>query len=329
MELRKYRDFHFLNQRRMLSSFIIIAGLFFLCMPSLWMTSVYLNIPLRNSIPLRKPCNKFLPKAVCIGVTKSGTGALRMFLGAHPDIDIGPGKSPELGVWEKPSVNFFDLHYEDGLEWYRNKMPCSEPSHIVIDHTPQYFKKEYVPKRVYMFNSTIRLLLVIREPISRTVSQYLQMKQGRPNFDQELDIESFLLDDSGRKIDKENNAISQSSYVLHIKKWLNVFKLQQIYIVNGDEFRQNPLRQLKEMETFLGVKPYFTSDIVYYNETRGFYCIKTTENGKGFQCGGENKGRTHPELKKSTLDQLADFFEPYNKKLFRTIGKRFNWTLPK
>ena len=317
MELDKCRH----SQRRFLLS-VILAGLIFLCMPSFWMTWVYSNVP------LRKPCKKFLPKAVCIGVTKGGTGALRMFLGAHPEIDIGPGKSPEIGMWENPAVNFFDMHYELGLEWYLNKMPCSEPDHIIIDHTPQYFMKEYVPKRVYMFNNTIRLLLVIREPISRTVSQYLQWKGRRPNFDQELDIESFLLDESGRKIDEKNAATSKSTYILHLKKWLSVFKLHQIYIVNGDEFRQNPLRQLNEIETFLGVKPHFTPENIYYNKTRGFYCVKTSEIGKGFQCGGGGKGRKHPELTKSTLRQLVEFFKPYNEKLFKTIGKRFNWTVP-
>lgn len=316
MELSQCLHYYFPNQRKLFFGVLTIAGTMFLLM-----TAVFNNV-------LREPCQKFPPKAICFGVTKSGTGALRMFLGAHPEIDIAPAKTPDLGLWEKPSVSFFDLHYEEGLDWYLNKMPCSKPNKIIIDHTPQYFKKNFVPRRIYMFNSTIRLLLVLREPISRTVSHYLQMKDMRPNFDQSLDIETFLMDESGKRIDIENPAVSMSAYILYLKKWLSIFNLDQIYIVDGNEFARSPLRQLKEIETFLGIKSFFNSDIVYYNETRGFYCVKMLETDKRFQCGGVKKGRTHPKLTEPTFNQLKEYFEPYNKRLFRLIGKQFNWTLP-
>ena len=319
MDLTGYKWLYLQNQRKLFLMTTILAAVLLLCVQLFWTDSFFFTTL------LRKPCNKYLPKVVLFGVAKSGTGVVRMFLNAHPDIDVGPGKTPETGVWEKPSVSFFDLHYEEGLDWYRMKMPCSDIHHLIIDHTPQYFKKAYVPKRVYMYNHSIRLLLVIRDPVRRAISQYLQMKDGRPNFDKDLDVESFLSNQAG-EIDNYNPAISQSLYILHLSKWLKLFKLNQIYIVNGDEFAKNPLRQLTEIETFLGVKPFFTPEIVYFNETRGFYCVKLAGALKPFQCGGKNKGRTHPQLKDSTMLRLQKFFKPYNERLFRVIGKRFNWT---
>lgn len=275
-----------------------------------------------------KDCERYPPKAIVFGVTKSGTGALRMFLNAHPDIDNAPVKT-KSGVWEKQAVNFFDLHYEDGVNWYIKQMPCSEPNRMVIDHTPQYFRKDYVPKRVYMFNSTMKLILIVREPISRTVSNYLQMSEGRSHFDKSLDIESYLLDKSGKQIDKESNAISTSSYVMHIRKWLKLFPLNQFYFIDGSELAKYPLRQLKELETFLGVRSYFNNDNVYLNETRGFYCVKLYYKEDGFQCGGSNKGRVHPQLTDKTYNLLKEHFDIMNERLFETIGKTFNWTTVK
>ena len=273
---------------------------------------------------LSKSCNKYPPKAIVIGASKCGTGALRMFLSAHPDIDNAPVKGTNSMMY---AVNYFDLHYEEGLRWYIKQMPCSASDRMIIDHSPQYFRRD-TQKRIYRFNSNVKLILIVREPISRTVSQYLQMKDANKSTVDTADIDSFLKDKTGEGLAVNSNAIITSTYYIHFRKWLDVFRLDQIYVMDGTEFIKNPLRQLQELETFLEVKPYFNSEIVYLNETRGFYCVKMDNKKDGFVCGSPGKGREHPKLQESTLNLLKEYFEPYNEKFFESIGKRFNWTLP-
>lgn len=41
-------------------------------------------------------------------------------------------------------------------------------------------------------------------------------------------------------------------YHLHLHRWLEVFPRQQLLIVNGDHLIDDPLSQLKRIESFLG-----------------------------------------------------------------------------
>ena len=66
--------------------------------------------------------------------------------------------------------------YKQGLEWYRQQMPLSLPSQITLEKTPNYLVDWEVPKRVYNFNESIKLILIVREPISRAVSDYVQLR---------------------------------------------------------------------------------------------------------------------------------------------------------
>ena len=266
-------------------------------------------------------CQKYPPKAIVFGVSKCETGALKMFLSAHPDIDNAPAK----GATER-AVSYFDLHFKDGLKWYIQQMPCSEPDRMIIDHTPQYFMKDYVPKRVYKFNSTVKLIVSLCEPITRTLSQYLQMKTNHPESFENHDVDSLLKDKTGTKIDEANTVVVASTYVNHLQNWLNSFQLDQIYIIDGSEFVVEPLRQLQGLEAFLGVNPYFNADSVYHNDTRGTYCVKDNQKLDGFRCGPAKKEEDKLELQESTLHLLKEHFHTYNEQLFEIINRRFSWT---
>ena len=74
-------------------------------------------------------------------------------------------------------VHFFDRdeNYEKGLEWYESQMPEISPNQISIEKSPSYFVTPEVPERVYGMNSTIKLLLIVREPVTRVISDYTQI----------------------------------------------------------------------------------------------------------------------------------------------------------
>ena len=315
---------HAIPAIKLLFCIAIMVASMSLLTPPVMLRSIY-----RKSFktrPLFKDCERYPPKAIVIGVANSGTDTLRMYLHAHPGIVNAPVQTSP-SPWEKTSVNFFDLHYEEGMNWYIKQMPCSKPDQMIIDHSPQYFQKDYVPKRVFMFNSTMRLILIVKEPISRTVSQYMEMKSERSRFDTSL--ESFLLDKSGKRVDRSDSAVSASSYYPYMRKWLKVFPLNQFYIVNDDRLEADPLEQLGELETFLGVDSYFNTDNVYFNKTRGGYCVKLYYKENEHQCAGVTKGRDLPQLSDTTYNLLKEYFDPLNDLLFDTIGKQFNWTTVK
>lgn len=108
-----------------------------------------------------------LPQALIVGVRKCGTRALLEMLFLHPRIQKAAGE-----------VHFFDRdeNYARGLDWYRKKMPYSFRGQITIEKSPSYFVTPEVPERVRAMNASIKLMMIVRDPVTRAISDYTQLK---------------------------------------------------------------------------------------------------------------------------------------------------------
>ena len=267
-----------------------------------------------SSDHLRYPHTKRrLPQCIIIGARKAGTRALLEYLKIHPDI-----------VTYSREMHFFDDDdfYSQSLEVYRRKMPYSFKNQITVEKTPSYFTTFDVPERVYRMNSTIKLLLILRDPIQRTISDYTQVMTGK--ILKHKPVESFrdkVLEKDGR-INKSYKGISRSVYHRHLGRWLEFFKLEQIHIVDGENLVADPYAEIWKVEEFLGIEHKIKEDDFYFNETKGFYCIDAEMLQK---CLSETKGRQHPYVEPEVLKKLRRFFRPMNKKLFKMIGREFDW----
>ena len=254
-----------------------------------------------------------LPQCIIIGARKSGTRALLVYLNIHPDI-----------VAHGEELHFFDddEFYGQSLEVYRKKMPMTFKNQITIEKTPSYFTTPNVPERVYRMNSTIKLLLILRDPVVRTISDYTQVALGKWKKHKQVEtFEEKVLEKDG-SINRSYKGISRSVYHRHLGRWLEFFKLEQIHIVDAEQLVEDPYAELYKVEEFLGIEHKIREDYFYFNETKGFYCVQTEILQK---CLSESKGRQHPPIKPSVIQKLRDFFRPMNKKLFKMIHREFDW----
>lgn len=123
--------------------------------------------------------SKKLPQAIIIGVKKGGTRALLEFLRLHPDI---------RAVGAEP--HFFDRNYEKGLEWYRELMPKTLDGQLTMEKTPSYFVTKEVPGRIHAMSRDTKLIVVVRDPVTRAISDYTQTrsKKTRHPILRELDF---------------------------------------------------------------------------------------------------------------------------------------------
>lgn len=113
-----------------------------------------------------------------------------------------------------------------------------------------------------------------------------------------------------------------SMYHLHLHRWLEVFPREQILIVNGDQLIEDPLSQLQRIETFLGIPHRITNNNFYFNETKGFYCLRNDSSDK---CLRETKGRKHPHVNPMVITKLRRFFADHNQKFYELIGEELGW----
>ena len=65
------------------------------------------------------------------------------------------------------------------MEYYRSRMPESTPDQITIEKTPNYFLHEEAAKRIEHMNSSIKLIVIVREPVTRSVSEYMQFDYNK------------------------------------------------------------------------------------------------------------------------------------------------------
>ncbi|XP_037973735.2 heparan sulfate glucosamine 3-O-sulfotransferase 1 [Plutella xylostella] len=279
--------------------------------------------PRKRNRQLRPPRPvKRLPQALIIGVRKCGTRALLEMLYLHPMVQKASGE-----------VHFFDRdeNYALGLDWYRSKMPLSFKGQITIEKSPSYFVTPEVPERVRAMNSSVRLLLIVREPVTRAISDYTQLRSratpSAPAHPAPLageaarPFEHLAITPDG-SINVAYRPIAISLYHSYLHRWLEVFPREQLLVVNGDRLIEDPVPQLRRIETFLGIEHKIGRRNFYFNETKGFYCLRNDTTDK---CLRETKGRKHPRVDPAVVTKLRRFFVQHNQRFYELVGEDLGW----
>ncbi|XP_016424888.1 heparan sulfate glucosamine 3-O-sulfotransferase 3A1-like [Sinocyclocheilus rhinocerous] len=256
--------------------------------------------------------SKKLPQAIIIGVKKGGTRALLEFLRVHPDI---------RAVGAEP--HFFDRNYDNGLDWYRDLMPKTLEDQITMEKTPSYFVTREAPARIYAMSRDTKLIVVVRDPVTRAISDYTQTLSKKPDIPT-FESLTFKNRTTGL-IDTSWSAIQIGIYAKHLDNWLQFFPMSQILFVSGERLISDPAGELGRVQDFLGLKRIITDKHFYFNQTKGFPCLKKAEGSSKPHCLGKTKGRTHPNIDPEVVQRLRDFYRPFNMKFYQMTGRTFGW----
>lgn len=57
---------------------------------------------------------------------------------------------------------------------FRHHMPATLEGQVTMEKTPSYFVTREVPQRVHQMNPNTKLLVVVRDPVTRAISDYTQ-----------------------------------------------------------------------------------------------------------------------------------------------------------
>lgn len=209
-------------------------------------------------------------------------------------------------------------------------MPYTYEHEITVEKSPAYFRNVN-PKLVYKANPSTKLILIIRNPVKRAISQfshYIHMK--KMSFDpNKYDNVSKFFDDQIFQNGQINRHwwISTGEYIIHFKSWLRYFPMKQFLFLNGENFIKSPYEEVKKVETFLNLKPMITKEHFFYNSKKGFYCIYKDLTKKRRRCMGSSKGRHHPFVSQVTVNKLYKYFYPYNFQLFKMLNQTPFWDI--
>ncbi|XP_061557387.1 heparan sulfate glucosamine 3-O-sulfotransferase 3B1a [Phycodurus eques] len=261
---------------------------------------------------LNESASQKLPRAIIIGVKKGGTRALLEFLRLHPDVRAA-GAEP----------HFFDRNYHKGLDWYRQLMPKSSEGQLTMEKTPSYYITKEVPARIYTMSRDTKLIVVVRDPVTRAISDYTQTRSKKP------DIPSFesltFKNTSAGVIDTAWSAVQIGMYAKHLERWLHYFPMEQLLFVSGERLISDPALEVARVQDFLGLRRVVTEKHFHFNPAKGFPCLKRPEGHSKPHCLGKTKGRTHPNIDPGVVQRLREFYKPFNLKFYQMTGHDFGW----
>ncbi|XP_067950815.1 heparan sulfate glucosamine 3-O-sulfotransferase 1-like [Watersipora subatra] len=269
---------------------------------------------------------KRVPDAIVVGAGKCGTDALITYLNTSRSFVINT--LFESGMKE---LNYFNTNYEMGTQWYIDQMPAVKDKQVLIEKCAPYFWDPAVPSRVHSLKPDMKLIMVLCDPVKRLVSLYTHINSYKlgdgsdplPPFTDLLQVKDGQITESyhPRPV---MPFLKTGLYSDFIEQWLKYFPLNQMVFVSGEELVRDPLPELAKVTKFLGKPNAVTSDNMYYDKERGFFCFKGYDQSKSCMSRS-TKGRKHPVLDSELLKTLQDHFRPYNEKLELMIGQRFGW----
>ena len=186
-----------------------------------------------------------------IGTQKAGTSALEHHLKQHDQ--IGTARHKELHFFDRETFyGLGDLAYY----FYERKFDFSTKKEIYGEATPIYLYWEGCARRIWKYNPDIKLIAILRNPISRAFSSW-NMERGRGN--DELDFMSAI----ERERERVKSAlpfqhrlfsyVDRGFYSEQIRAYRRYFDDEQMLFIKYEDFKKDQEQWVKEVVKFLGL----------------------------------------------------------------------------
>lgn len=262
------------------------------------------------------------PSFLIIGVQKGGTTSLHNYLIQHPQL-IAPDKK--------------ELHFFDSLDLlnntkYLNFFPKEYLTNTIsFESTPRYIYYPGVAKKIAKFNSKMKFIVVLRDPIKRAFSawnMYQQLKElpqlkkyfkelenkspnerlytcfyknKFPTFDEWT---SYELNSKFDKTMIEPSIIRRGYYKEQIELYLNYFPKEQFFFIDSESLKYKTLSVLNSASEFLGINTF---------------------NNLELDLERSHERNYTERLSDETYNYLLNHFQLKNKGLEKLVNLKLSW----
>lgn len=214
------------------------------------------------------------PNFIGIGAQKCASTWLYDILSDHPEVALSG----------KKELDFFSYHYEFGYRWYERQFPEIPGSKGVGEISPSYFNEASVPERVKLYAPNIKILLSLRDPVERALSQHRHLVRIGHVQGPDFSFETALADNP--------SYVEQGRYAEHLGRWRAIFPHQQIHVVLMEDIRKTPEEIASGVYAFLDLKPQHRSSALrelsnpsYIPRSRGLAATVDTMRGIAERTG--------------------------------------------
>lgn len=238
------------------------------------------------------------PSFLILGQQKAGTTALFDILTEHTLID-----SPLL---KEPS--YWSLNYHWGERWYASVFAPAEhrPEAMTFEASTSYFTHPSAPNRLASNAPDMKLIVVLRDTVSRVYSeyhQYVRLGIETRAWDDVVEAEMATLGHCPMETEAINVGNLFSSFLLraatlpHLRRWLSNFPSEQLLILSHQQMITDPAVVMDQICAFLCVPP--PKDVAFKRLNEGHY----------------------PPMNVHTEERLRQWFAEHDQALERFIKK--------
>ncbi len=263
---------------------------------------------------------RVLPDFLIIGTKKGGTTSLINWLVRHPAVCRMFPPAQRL-----KSAHYFDINYWRGLRWYRSHFATEAAQRrieqrlgarpVTGEASPYYMFHPAVPGRVLETVPEVRIIALLRDPVSRAYSNYWDRRatgtEDLPTFEEALAAEparlagvdaSQLANPRFYSFDHDNHSyLARGRYLEHLRPWLEQFPAEQLLILRAESLFSEPAETFTRVQRFLNIPEHDPGPLVRYNE------------------------RSRPPMLDATRAWLADYYRPHNAALYDALGQDMGW----
>lgn len=257
------------------------------------------------------------PEFLLIGAQRCGTTSLYKYLAQHPQF-----RSATLRT---KGVHFFDTRYEKGINWYRAHFPTAlyragfraryGTDLVTGEASPYYLFHPHVPFRIARHLPQVKLIVMLRDPIERTYSQWQhELSRGFEHltvFEDALDAEADRLAGEVERMEADaaykshshqhHSYMARSRYADQLEVYRSLFPAEQLLVIRAEDFFADPAVEYARVLEFLGLRDFTLPNYQKHN------------------------GYRRTAMNSATRARLEEHFADSNRRLVEMLGPRFSW----
>lgn len=194
------------------------------------------------------------PNLFLVGSMKSGTSSLHAYLGTHPMVfmTVDP-KEPTYFLRREQLLDVLPGIEKRGYwrseERYLELFAKAGDAPVIGEASANYARLHRVtgvPQRIAKFNLDARIILIMRDPVERTISHYWYMVRF---FEERRDILTA--------IHEEPDYTDTSYYAIQLRPYLKIFGARNVKTLTMEALRDQPRKTMADVFRWLGVDDSF------------------------------------------------------------------------
>lgn len=211
---------------------------------------------------------------------------------------------PDVFLPKEKEIHYFSLHANKKTNWYADHFKAAQRNQITGEITPYYLFHPQAPIRIRGMLPTVKLLILLRDPVERALSQYFHARRmgfEKLELEHALEMEKIRLAGAEKWLEVPGNRhfhhqkssyLARSRYEEQIRRYEKLFKPEQILILRSEDLFKSKNKIWEKLCDFLEIEKVPTPSVLPKANTGNMW-----------------KGKVKPETRSWMRDQLKNTYE--------------------